>query len=188
VISTGKFQGTITPTTPTGSFHTHGVGGRQLAPPRERVDHRRRPGQRLAHGHVELRAVGEQHRGADLGDQLGPQLLLLGLEGGLQLRETRLPQVGVGGPCPCVRSPAGGGDGAGHVGVRPVGHDPHLAAGGRVDDREGGTGLGVDELPVDEHAGLVRHGVETDAYQTSGRCSIWRRPGEYSSSVPGASS
>ncbi len=60
--------------------------------PRELVDHLGRPGQRLAQRCVELRAVGDEDRATDLGDQLGAQLLLLGLDGGLQLEEAVLAE------------------------------------------------------------------------------------------------
>ena len=69
MISTGKFHGTITPTTPIGSLphlalgllaHAEGVLGAERTGPGERLDLLGRPRERLSHGRVELRAVGEQ--------------------------------------------------------------------------------------------------------------------------------
>ena len=107
MISIGKFHGTMTPTTPIGSFHTsrsvmsthaEGVLGPERAGPLERVDHLGRPGQRLAQRGVELGAERAEDRAADLGDELGAQLLLLGLDGGLELEQALLAEVAIGGP------------------------------------------------------------------------------------------
>ena len=78
VTSSGKFQGTIAPTTPAGSFTTVALALPPNACPSGSLrSHsnssilRRRPEEAVLERSVELRAVGEDDRGADLGDELG---------------------------------------------------------------------------------------------------------------------
>ena len=89
-----------------------GVLRADRAPPLELVDHLGRPGQRLAQRRIELRAVGDEERAADLGDQLGAQLLLLALDRGLELEQALLAEGVVGRPVGGVERASGRGDGA----------------------------------------------------------------------------
>ena len=113
VTSKGKFQGTMAPTTPTGSRQIRressepcrliGVGQDRL--PLELVDHFGRPGQRVTQWRVELRAVRRHAGAADLEDELLAELLLLGLQRVVQLLEATLAEGVVGRPVGLVEGP-----------------------------------------------------------------------------------
>ena len=158
MISIGKFHGTITPTTPMGSFHTsrsvsahaEGVLAAERAAPRERLDLFGRPGEGLAERGVELRSVGDEHRATDLGDQLGAQLLLLRLDGGLELEQAPLAEGVVGGPGGGVERPPGGGDGGLHVGGGAVGDAPSTSSVAGLMLSNVAASLGLDQLAVDQ--------------------------------------
>jgi hypothetical protein len=69
------------------------VGVGQLLDPREGVHVLHRPADRGADGAVEMGLQRRPHGTADLGDELGPEGLLVGLERGLQLREALLAEA-----------------------------------------------------------------------------------------------
>jgi hypothetical protein len=129
----------------------------QLALPRELVDLRGGPLQLLADRYVELRPVGGHHRAPDLGDQLLAEQLGVVLDRLGELGEAALAQLLVRRPVGLVEGSARGGDGPSHVldgGVGDLADD--LLRGG-VDVVEALARRGLDELAVDEHAGLARH-------------------------------
>ena len=115
VTSSGKFHGTMAPTTPTGSFQIWRVLAvprrstisLQVGPPGELVDELDRVAQRAVQRDVELVGVGGHARAADLEDELLAQLLALLLERLLQLGEAALAQLAVGGPVGLVEGPPG---------------------------------------------------------------------------------
>ncbi len=130
----------------------------KVALPLELVDVGRRPFEGLAQRGVELRAIGQEHRCAYLGHELGPEQLLLLLESGLQLCQTPLAQLLVGRPVGLVEGLAGGGDGGVGILVAGVRHLAEDVLRGRVDVVEGLSRPGLDEFPADQHPGLARHG------------------------------
>ena len=161
MISNGKFHGVMTPTTPMGSFHTSRAAGVPM--PNASLSGSERfqanslimsagQRQRFLQRHVELRAVGAQHRAADLGNQLAANVFTLGLQRRLQLSQACGPGLAVAGPVGVVERVACRGDGAFHVRAGAVGGAADDFLGGGVDVVELASGLGVDELAVDEHA------------------------------------
>ena len=96
-----------------GSSRSHSKWSIVLGRPEEAVLERR----------VELRAVGERDRGADLGDELCAQLLLLAHDRLVELTEALLAERVVGRPVGLVERAARGGDGALHV-ARPTRRRP----------------------------------------------------------------
>ena len=134
------------------------VGVGQLLDPRKGVHVLHRPADRRADGAVELGPQRRHHGTPDLGDELGPEGLLLGLERGLQLREALLAEVPARGPVGAVERAAGGVDRPLHLGGGRVRDCPeHLLRGG-VDVLERRPGIGIDQLPVDEHPRLASNG------------------------------
>ena len=161
MISNGKFHGVMTPTTPTGSFHTSRAAGVPM--PNASLSGSDRfqanwlimsagQAQRFLERHVELRAVGAQHRAADLGDQLAAKVFAFGFQRRLQLTQACGPGLAVAGPVGVVEGVSCRGDGALHVRAGAVGGTADHFFGGRVDVVELASGFGVDELAVDEHA------------------------------------
>ena len=113
-----------------------------------------------ASGDVQLRAVRDHPRAADLEDQLLAELLLLGLERFLQLLEA--PLAGTSGSVDqSVSSKARRAASIARCmsAVGRVGDVAEHLLGRRVDVVEGLPGLGVDQLAVDEHPplALCRH-------------------------------
>ena len=106
-----------------------------------------------------MRTVRAQHGTADLGHQFGAQLLALGLQGALQLSQRGGPELAVAGPLGVIEGVPGRGDGALHVGAGGIGGAAEDLLRGRVDVVELASGLGLDELAVDQHAGFVGHDV-----------------------------
>jgi hypothetical protein len=88
---------------------------------------------------------------ADLEDELLAQLFLLGLEGVVQLFEATLAEGVVRRPVGLVEGASGRIDGPVHLGRRRIGHLPDDLFGRRVDVAERSSGVGVDQLSVDEH-------------------------------------
>ena len=87
MISNGKFHGVTTPTTPMGSFHTSRAAGVPMPKASLSGSDRFQANslimsvghvKRFLQRHVELRAVGAQHRAADLGDELAADVFALG--------------------------------------------------------------------------------------------------------------
>ena len=134
-----------------------------------------RPGERLAQRGVELGAVGDEHRAADLGDQLGPQLLLLGLEGGLQLEQAALAEAR-GRVAQSVVSKArrAAPTAASMSAAVPSATGPSTSSVAGLTLSKVAPPLGVDELAVDQQPPLARR----RAHHTSSRFSTARRPWE----------
>ena len=109
-------------------------------------------------------AVGDHSRAADLEDQLFPVLLLLALQGLLELFEAVGAEAVVRRPVGLVERPSSGVDGPVHVLFRRVGHLPERLLGCGVEVGEG-AGLAVDQLAVDHHLRL-----EADLYSVSHVC------------------
>jgi hypothetical protein len=101
----------------------------------------------------------EPDRGTDLGDDLRSQLFFVLVERFSQLLQARLAERAVGGPARLVERAPRGGDGALHVGGRPVGDGTDDVLGRGVDVLVRLAALRLDELAVDEHARfeLQRH-------------------------------
>ena len=93
----------------------------------------RRPVGEVVDGAVHLHDVGQHHGAAHLGHHDGAQLLLVGLEGGVELFQTRPPEGVVRGPRRLVEGAARRGDGLRHVGRGAVGGVPERLLGGGVD-------------------------------------------------------
>ena len=130
----------------------------QVAFPFERRDLPCRPQKAVLERSVELGHVGDHHRRAHLGHQLAAKLLLLLHDGLVQLFEAAAPKVAVGGPVGLVERPTGGGDGQVHVGRAGVGGLAQYLFGGRVHVVVAAAVLCLDELAVDQHAGLADGG------------------------------
>jgi hypothetical protein len=102
VTSSGKFHGTMAPTTPTGSFQicrvlrAPAVGDlREVGPPGVLVDELDGVAQRTVKRDVELVGMGGHARAAHLEDELLAQFLALVLERFLQLGEAPLAEFAV---------------------------------------------------------------------------------------------
>ncbi len=163
VTSSGKFHGTMAPTTPTGSFQIwrmlrvprrSSASGCEVTP-LKLVDQLDGVAQRALEGDVELVGVGGHARASHLEDELLSQLLAFGLERVLQLGEAARTELAVGRPARLVESPARGVDGPAHLGARSVGDLAQDLLGRRVDVVERPARIGADELAVDQHPGLV---------------------------------
>ena len=163
MISIGKFHGTITPTTPMGSFHTsarcraHAEGsfGAEVTRPGEPVDLIGRPGEGLAQRRVELGAVGESTGQPTSAISSARSSSFSLLEGGLQLVEALLAEGVVADHEVVSKARRAAAIGGLHVGRRAVGDDAEHLLGGRVDVVEGLAALAVDELPVDQQPPLT---------------------------------
>ncbi len=97
----------------------HRVPERRL--PRIFVDQLGRIPKPVGQRRIELWSVGDRPWTPDLEDQLFAKLLLLGLDGFLQLQQAALAERVIGTPVGFVERPAGRVDGTMHIGFRRVG-------------------------------------------------------------------
>jgi hypothetical protein len=100
--------------------------------------------------------MGGQHGAPDLGDELATQILAFAFECGLQLAQSRFPCLMVAAPVGVVECGASRADCALHIASSAVGGAAEDLFGRGVHVVELTSGLGLDELAVDQHA-VFRH-------------------------------
>ena len=132
----------------------------------EEIRHPADPG----HGRVEPDGVAEHGGEPDLGDGHRLERRRVLLERSLQVAQGAHPQGDVAAPRGLVEGPPGRRDGVADVACRRVGSITEYTFSGGVQVGVRGGALGVDQLPVDEEAGLdqccIRHGGELRARGT----------------------